>query len=311
MDPVLFSAAAIATPQVELGLETTLNEMVSSQFVTAELGDALELHEQSSHELSDGRLAQFYILSSGLCELVCPLSELSSLVQAGDLLLVFACAGLSQGARLRVRDLAQGGPAKAHLMRGGFDLAGSRGWPLSRLVPTLLHLKVAEHAWLRPVGGALSELARLGAFGRHALSRLLEGVLVRALLSGLSGSQKQGIGKALTDRAVGEALRRMHRAPEENWSVERLADEVGASRSAFARRFTDAIGDSPMRYLARVRLELAEQILRNEPCITLAQLAARVGYANEFSLSKAFRRHFGHAPRAHAVARSTDRRASN
>ena len=311
MGAVLYSAEGPGIPQVDPGLETTLNEMVSSQFVIAELSDSLVLHARSSHELSHGRLAQFYILSSGLCELVCPQSQLACLVQAGDLLLVFACVGLGQGARLRARALAQGSPDKAHLLRGGFDLAGSRGWPLSRLVPTLLHLKVSEHAWLRPIGGALSELARLGTIGRHALSRLMEGVLIQALLSGLPGALRQGNGKALTDRAVGEALKRMHRAPEENWSVERLADEVGASRSAFARRFTDAIGDSPMRYLAQVRLELAEQILRNQPCITLAQLAVRVGYANEFSLSKAFRRHFGHAPRAHTLAHNKSGPASS
>ena len=68
------------------------------------------------------------------------------------------------------------------------------------------------------------------------------------------------------------------------------------SRAAFARRFRDAVGTSPLSYVREHRLDLAERVLLTEPDATVAAVARRVGYANPFSFSTAFRRHRGLAP---------------
>jgi AraC-like DNA-binding protein len=87
----------------------------------------------------------------------------------------------------------------------------------------------------------------------------------------------------------------VHREPGERWTVDRLASAVGYSRSAFAARFRQLVGEAPMAYVSRTRLVLAATLLER-PDLTLAQIARRTGYANEFSFSRAFKRAFGVPP---------------
>jgi AraC-like DNA-binding protein len=83
--------------------------------------------------------------------------------------------------------------------------------------------------------------------------------------------------------------------PQQRWTVTRLARAVGLSRAAFARRFSAATGESPLRYLAELRLALAATSLEAGD-ESLAELARRVGYASEFAFSRAFKRRYGVAP---------------
>ena len=72
------------------------------------------------------------------------------------------------------------------------------------------------------------------------------------------------------------------------------------SRAAFARRFTDVVGEPPMTFLTGWRLALAADLLR-EPGTTLATVARRVGYSTAFALSTAFKREYGLSPRDHRL----------
>ena len=69
------------------------------------------------------------------------------------------------------------------------------------------------------------------------------------------------------------------------------------SRSALAGRFTDLIGESPMRYLAGWRIHLAKQLLC-EGHYSLAEVAERVGYESEYTFNRAFKRRVGKPPAA-------------
>jgi len=81
--------------------------------------------------------------------------------------------------------------------------------------------------------------------------------------------------------------------------INRAWSELGASgrtaRTVFAARFRQLVGEPPMSYLARVRLGHAAGYLSTTDK-TVRQIARLVGYENEASLSKAFRRAFGRAP---------------
>ena len=66
----------------------------------------------------------------------------------------------------------------------------------------------------------------------------------------------------MNDPHVGKALRLLHANPVRNWTVDELAREVAMSRSALAQRFTELVGDAPMRYLANWRMQLAKQMMR-------------------------------------------------
>jgi AraC-like DNA-binding protein len=83
-----------------------------------------------------------------------------------------------------------------------------------------------------------------------------------------------------------------HQAPEKQWTVPELSAAVGLSRSPFAAKFTVLVGQSPMAYLKRWRLQLAATLLRQQ-AVALSNVAARVGYESTPAFSRAFTRFFG------------------
>ncbi|MDG4826621.1 AraC family transcriptional regulator [Asanoa sp. WMMD1127] len=98
----------------------------------------------------------------------------------------------------------------------------------------------------------------------------------------------------LRDAEVGRALEAIHEAPGSPWTVETLARVALASRSAFAKRFRDVVGESPARYLARIRMEQAKRLLTDRTSV--AEVAVRLGYGSEAAFSRAFRRNAGVPP---------------
>jgi AraC-like DNA-binding protein len=90
----------------------------------------------------------------------------------------------------------------------------------------------------------------------------------------------------------------MQHHPDHPWTVATLANAAGVSRAAFARRFTELVGEPPMAFLTDWRLSLAADLLL-EPDTTVASVARRVGYATPFALSAAFKRERGISPRDH------------
>ena len=88
---------------------------------------------------------------------------------------------------------------------------------------------------------------------------------------------------------VGAALRLIHGRPADDWTLDRLAREVGLSRSVFADRFTHYVGTSPMHYLGRWRMQLAAARLEH-PGVSIAQAGAEVGYESEAAFNRAFKK---------------------
>jgi AraC family transcriptional regulator, alkane utilization regulator len=109
---------------------------------------------------------------------------------------------------------------------------------------------------------------------------------------------------ALKDRALSAALAQMHRDPRRAWTVPELAQHACLSRSAFADRFTQAMGEPPLTYLTRHRMRLAARQLSSSG-LAIARIADQVGYASEAAFSQAFKREYGLSPsvwRAQQVA---------
>jgi AraC-like DNA-binding protein len=101
----------------------------------------------------------------------------------------------------------------------------------------------------------------------------------------------------LNDPYVGRALRLLHAEPARDWTVDDLARETAISRSALAERFSNIIGDSPMHYPTRWRVELAKQMLR-EGVHGIPEISERVGYESESAFNRAFKRITGSPPAA-------------
>ena len=116
----------------------------------------------------------------------------------------------------------------------------------------------------------------------------------------LGASLPEGAGNwllALRDSALSSALAAMHQAPDRDWTVPELAEIAHLSRSAFAERFTQIMGQPPLTYLTEHRMRLAAWKL-TQTRLSLAQIAAQVGYASEAAFSQAFKRAQGQSPSA-------------
>ncbi len=153
-----------------------------------------------------------------------------------------------------------------------------------------------ERARARTLSMITDELTHRDAGSEVTVARLTEVLLVQALRAWLERARVvEGWLGGLTDDRIARAMAYIHRRPEEPWTVARLAQLAGMSRSGFAATFHDLVGDSPRRYLTRWRMHLATRALRGSSD-SLAQIAARVGYASEFSFSKAFKCELGIPP---------------
>jgi transcriptional regulator GlxA family with amidase domain len=108
------------------------------------------------------------------------------------------------------------------------------------------------------------------------------------------------------DRFVTRALGLLHDAPAARWTVASLAKKVGTSRAVLARRFRAITGLSPLRYLSRVRMERATELLLTSD-LSLAEIAREVGYDSEFSFNRAFKRNRGLPPGIFRRSAANDR----
>src|SRR6185436_9539071 len=140
-----------------------------------------------------------------------------------------------------------------------------------------------------------SEAPRAG--GVAGLARVAELVFIEILRRHVEATPPGATGwiAGLDDRYVGRALALMHGKPGENWTVEKLARQVGLSRSALAERFAQVLGEPPIAYLSDWRLRLAARTLA-ETRRTIESIASDAGYESSGAFSYAFKRVFGKPP---------------
>lgn len=135
---------------------------------------------------------------------------------------------------------------------------------------------------------------------QSVVSRLAEILFIQAVRAHLSSSDlgctRANYLRALADGRIAPVLLAMHKHPANAWTVANLAEMCYLSRSAFAQEFTERVGVPPLTYLTQWRLFLAGRFLRGGERMTLAEVAARVGYGSEAALSKVFKQHVGVTP---------------
>lgn len=129
------------------------------------------------------------------------------------------------------------------------------------------------------------------------LSKLSEALLVETLrryLASLPPEQSGWLAGA-RDPVAGHALALLHREPSHPWSLASIAREVGVSRTVLVDRFQHYIGDAPMAYLTRWRLQLGARLLETTTR-SVSEIAADVGYESQAAFNRAFKRRFKTPP---------------
>jgi len=156
----------------------------------------------------------------------------------------------------------------------------------------------ATGAWLESSIRHLVADTKSGEPGREILlSKMAEALFIETLrryMRSLTAGETGWLAGA-RDPVVGAALAELHRKPSGPWTVALLAKTVGSSRSVLAERFERFLGEPPLTYLARWRMQLASRKLQTTAASVL-QIALDVGYDSEAAFSRAFKREFGSPP---------------
>jgi AraC-like DNA-binding protein len=185
---------------------------------------------------------------------------------------------------------------------GGMQFENGATDPLLAVLPPLLHVKAAKEGarpWLRlTVEHVLEELDSGGPGAMEVVTRLADIIFIQAVRSYFEENADMaefGWLAALRDPQVGRALALLHGHLEEPWTISSLAHRVAVSRSVFADRFTELVGEPPLRYLTRLRINAAARRLRSSGD-KLRAVAAAAGYESVAAFTRAFRRHMKMTP---------------
>lgn len=184
------------------------------------------------------------------------------------------------------------------LVTGTYATTAAVGDRLLRALPPVVVLE--RDSWAADLVDLFCAEVQRDAPGQDVfLDRLLDLVVLAAVRAWLATDDRAPAWhRAAGDPIVGPALTAVHERPEQPWTVASLAAEAGVSRAAFARRFTELVGEPPLQYLTSWRLAVAADLLERTDA-TLESVARRVGYGSPFALSAAFTRVRGTSPAAH------------
>ena len=193
-----------------------------------------------------------------------------------------------------------GGGSPTTIITGNFILDRETSKWITDLLPPLILFRV-EGAKT----GALQTTMRLLAAELEAqdmgsgvvVSRLADIIFVQAIRVYTTSEEcsKPGWLRALADRHIALTLHSIHENIQKPWTVATLAAAAGMSRSAFAARFKEVVGEAPLEYLTRWRMRKASQLLKGRGH-KLAEVASLVGYDSEGAFNKAFKRALGVPP---------------
>ena len=276
-----------------------------------------ELRAPWGLEIPDEPVAKFHIVLSGRA--LVHFADMSIVLAEGDLIVLprgtehtlvdddrtqpaplaqlIDDYGLDDGLRLRY-----GGSGRlTRLLCGGFCM--NEGIPDStlRLFPNVLHAPFAEAPWLASLLADLNQESESGRPGASAIvAKIADVFLAQALRVWLLDAHWDRLAdpRRMLEGPIAKAVSALETRPSEPWSLDELARHVGLSRSALAMKFRAGIGESPIRYLSRVRLRQAAYELAGGR-LTLHEVARRAGYGTDAAFAKAFKRHFGKPPGAY------------
>lgn len=194
-----------------------------------------------------------------------------------------------------------GGGDASTLICGAVRFDHPAAHQLVKLLPRVIHIESSSSPrmeWMQSTLQLMGTEAReLRPGGETVITRLADILVIQAIRSWIErdpAAQTGWVG-ALQDKPIGRAIALIHRDPAHAWTVAALAAAVGMSRSGFAARFADLVGEPPMQYLGRWRMHMAVTWLREEDA-GVADLASRLGYQSEAAFSRAFKRFVGVSP---------------
>src|SRR3984893_7445277 len=184
-----------------------------------------------------------------------------------------------------------GGGAPTTIVCGSFSFDRASLTPITQLLPSFILIKADQKSTLA-LHNAMQALA-----SEIVASRLAEVLFIQVLRAQIASEpeRNQGWLRAVFDPQIGTALTAFHDSVGAPWTVESLSEAAGVSRSAFAVRFKELLGQTPLEYVTEWRMQKAMQLLEQRDK-KLIDVARSVGYESDAAFSKAFKRVVGANP---------------
>lgn len=266
-------------------------------------------------DISSADVAQFHMIVKGQCLLYYDGLNRPMNVSTGDIIIfpfgdkhwLADAVGQKRVPGMQVleehkknKPLFRGEDFSATLICGHFEFDKEIEHPFIQSLPRLIYISGTEerqYTWLDNAVSVIIHETDSGNPGWEIVSnRLAEILLIQVLRTFILKSENSsGYLSALNDAYISKALSLVHNQPQNRWSLEGLAKQIGMSRTAFAKRFKQLVGSAPMEYITKWRMIKAREMLIKTKW-PLIEISERVGYKSEAAFSKAFKRNFHQTP---------------
>jgi AraC-like DNA-binding protein len=193
-----------------------------------------------------------------------------------------------------------GGGAPTTIVCGSLSFDRASLKPITQLFPSFILIRADQartFALHNTMQALASEMAEQVPGSEIVATRLAEVLFIQVLRAYIASQPERNHGwlRAVFDPQIGSALTAFHDRIGAPWTVESLSEAAGVSRSAFAARFKDLLGQTPLEYVTGWRMQKAIQILQQRDR-KLIDVARAVGYESDAAFSKAFKRVVGANP---------------
>lgn len=202
-----------------------------------------------------------------------------------------------------------GGGAPTTIVCGSLSFERSILKPITQLLPRFILIKADQahtYALHNTMNALASEMTEQAPGSGVVATRLAEVLFIQALRAHIASEEEwrnTGWLRAIFDPQIGVALTAVHDSVSTPWTVESMAEAAGMSRSAFAARFKQLLGQTPLEYLTEWRMQKAMQLL-DQRDRKLIDVAKAVGYESDAAFNKVFKRKVGMNPGAYVRRRS-------
>jgi AraC-like DNA-binding protein len=258
--------------------------------------------------------SQFWRLVSGSCTVGSPDGRIIEMAE-GDL--VFVPNGSAHWLGDKATSLRMPSPEFVKARRAGVPVFNSGGevttliaghfefdyqplHPFLKDLPPIIHIRqyVTENQLLlkQVTQLMLEELNNERPGSSVMLKNLSEIMFINIIRAHLEqGGPGSGFLSALNDPRISKALKLMQDSPQNNWTLESLASEIGMSRSVFFNQFKKLVHETPLSYLTNWRIRQAQKLLMTDNS-NISQIAVNVGYQSEAAFNRIFKSKTGQTP---------------
>ena len=245
----------------------------------------------------DKTTAGFHLIRQGECWVT--IDEQVEHLKAGDL--IFIGAGIDH-------TLSSASPLAGNfeqsdntlMLCGSCDFEQETLTPLKAIFPTVTIVRAEElskHPWLKGTFEQLSAEYMAQNLGTELIvNKLTEVILVELIRINFGRQEDHSFLKALKDKRISKSLQLLHNSPQQSWTIELLASEIGMSRAAFAKRFNDMVGQPVFAYLSQLRIQKAKELIKHTT-LAIDDIALDIGYQSERAFSKTFSKFVGITPK--------------